>query len=339
MNGFDIRALASDLWMRLGDTDEQRKVRLILICCGVFITVGVILCIFLQACSSCGSGCAGSDIPVIEQGDGDELPGSSENTEVVSIADGSVIISQDAGAVDSFSVTVTGANGTYNRTNVSRNEAATLKIEQQDQTGFAFTLNVNGGEVSGYAYFNGANTAAYELAEGLIGFTFENNSVKVYHTMQISNFGGASADGTYIAGTPTYNEETSAASAYDADIRTADTTQAALKSIMSKSDYSLMNSIFADGVCPVYQNSELTLDKNGKEVLVDSQMKAVKYYAFVNGTGEELVLICSNSGKVYIGICDGGEYRYYTNDDNYKTTAPSSISGQAATKNMQLRYS
>ena len=50
------------------------------------------------------------------------------------------------------------------------------------------------------------------------------------------------------------------------------------------------------------------------------------------------MLICSQSGKVYIGICDGAEYRYYTNDENYKKTAPSAISDQASIQNMQLIY-
>ena len=79
-------------------------------------------------------------------------------------------------------------------------------------------------------------------------------------------------------------------------------------------------------------------DKNGKDINIDRELDAVKYYVFVPYSGEELMLICKNDGKVYLGICDGGEYRYYTNDPAYKSKAPQAIIGQADVKGMKLIY-
>ncbi len=329
------KSIFGELWERLGPNDEKRKLNLILVCCVALVVIGVILCVTLQACSGCSDG----GIPIVEQGDGEEeISGIISGTEVISTADGNVIIDQEAGQVETFTVAVTDANGTYSRTNVSKEEAAALEISGQDNVGFSFILRVNGGELAGYAYFNGATTAAFELETGLIGFTFESGGIKVYHTMLISNFGDKSADGTYIKGEASYVEDSAQQSSFDADIRSSSEVKSALKSLLSSSDYRLMNDIFANGTCPVFENKEKTVDKNGKEITVDGQMNAVKYYAFISGTGEELVLICGKGGKVYIGISDGSSYRYYTNDDSYKASAPTAISGQAEAKSMTLEY-
>lgn len=328
-SGFDSFA---DKFTFLGKDTQARKISLIII--ASVLAVGVLLGVVIGI-TQCGDS-AENDIPTIEQGD-PEIDVELFGGEVISGGDGQIIINEEGGSVDDFTVAVTGADGTYGRTGVSEAEGGTLTISNQDSMGFNFDLKVGGGVLSGYAYFTGATTAMYELEGGLINFSFESEGIKIYHTVQVPVFNNKSADGTYV-GNPVTIEEQAQESEYNADVRNEQTVRNELIKALPESDFALMESIFTTGACPTYQNDELTYDKNGKECTVDSEMKAVKYYAFVAGTGEELVLICRDNGQFYLGLCDGSSYRYYTNDEEYKDEAPKSISGQAQTKSMTLKF-
>lgn len=326
---------------------SSRQLTWMLVGVGV-VLVAVVLAVCLVAhgdsCTGCGSGV---DIPVVVQGDGDEQDysfGSSSELETVSTSDGLVTIDEDI-ETDSFTVGVTGADGTYRRTDVSTANAAVLVISSQDDIGFDFSLEVSGdsgkGSLSAHAYFCGTHEAIYEGAQGLINFSFGSNGVSIYQVDIIDALEGFSPDGTYVAGSPEYVEDAAAKAdelGLDADIRTSEAIQAALDELLSEDDSVLLELIFTYGTQRVYEGSEKGYDRNGTAINIDSELESVKYYAFIDGTGEELVLICTADGKVYLGICDGAEYRYYTNDPNYSETAPKSISGQAKGKAMELVF-
>ena len=152
---------------------------------------------------------------------------------------------------------------------------------------------------------------------------------------------GVYPDGVYSTDKPVYIEDEAAKSealGYDANIRTTQAVRDSLTSVMSAPDLTLMDFIFENGTFRVFENAEKGYDKNGEPINIDAQLSAVKYYGFINGTGEEVILICSNDAKVYVGLCNGAEYHYYTNDPAYADTAPKAIAGQAKGKGMDLVF-
>lgn len=342
-----IKAAFRGVWKKITEWCEKLDGKTITwIFTGAIIIVAVILafCIFLRP--SCTSP---EEIPVIEQGDGLDNNVTEPTTpeppqEVISTSDGEIIIDEEI-ETDSFVVTVTGADGTYKRTNVYRAEEATMEITGQDETGFTFSLEASSegssGTVAGQAYFCAEQEAIFESSSGTLNFRFGSGGVTVYMTDEFPAFNGVSPDGIYVSGTPSYIEDAAAQSeemGLDADIRKSEAVQTALDSLLSGQDKSLMESIFSNGTARVFENSEKGYDKNGTAINIDSQLGAVKYFSFIPGSGEELVMICSGDAKVYVGICDGMEYRYYTNDADYASEAPVAISGQAMGKGMTLSY-
>lgn len=322
------------------DSDTKRMYFIIL-ACAAFVVIALVLCLSLQE----GKTAMPDDIPVVEQGDGLDAVISdsvvSDSVQQVSTSDGIAVIDEQAGKTDEFTVTVTGADGEYKMTSIKKADAATLTISAQNETSFSFKLAGPKGTISGSAYFTGSNKAFYEGAAGGLGFTFASGGIDVYQDGAIEELGGAKPDGRYIKGEPTYIDEQVEQNNFDIDLRNSQPVKKALIEIMSKDDYNRMEYLFGlyeDGNGVVYSTGSPTYDKNGNKINVDGEIGAIKYYAFEQGTGQELVLICTNDAKVYIGISDGAEYRYYTNDPAYKNKAPASISGQANTKNMTLVF-
>ena len=330
----------------------------LLLVAAFIVIIGLIILAATFATSSCAdcSGGNNTDIPVIEQGDGfegnegfEEIISSTDDDpvqEVVTTSDGDVTINEEL-ETDTFTVTVTNADGTYFRTDVKQSEAATLKISSQNETGFAFSLNVNAesasGTLAGHAYFCAEREAVYEGATGMLNFNFGDSGITIYMTDTLSAFDaeGVYPDGKYSTSKPVYIEDEAAKSetlGYDANIRTSQPVRDALAGIMPATDLTLMDFIFENGTFQVFENAEKGYDKNGTPINIDAQIGAVKYYGFINGTGEEVVLICTSDAKVYAGICNGAEYRYYTNDPAYADSAPKAIAGQAKGKGMSLIY-
>lgn len=129
------------------------------------------------------------------------------------------------------------------------------------------------------------------------------------------------------------------ANSLDVGMRNNATVQATLKSLMG-ADFALMNSIFATGSEQIGASyPDVTTDKNGVVCRCDNETKSIKYeYVVNNGTGQRVLLLCSATGKVYVGICDGAAFRYYTNDSAKKTSAPECITGTAAGMGMTVTY-
>lgn len=325
---------------------DNAKINLLIGGCVGIVLIALILCITLQRCDGCG---AKQDIPVVEQGDTTVQPSDTDIYDIMQpVSEGDADVS---GSDAAFTVTVSHADGTYTRTGAQAEDAAQLVISQQNETGFSFALTVSGSTLNGAAYFISENTAMCEAIGAQINFRFGQGEVFVEESAPVSGFGDRSCSGVYSIGAQTTTNETgettqttkapesAAANNYDANIKDSDTVKAALNSLLPASDLTLMNNIFADGTSAVQQGAAgQGKDKNGKDINIDRELDAVKYYVFVAYSGEELVLICKNDGKVYLGLCDGGEYRYYTNDSAYKSKAPQAIIGQADVKGMKLIY-
>ncbi|MBE6754217.1 MAG: hypothetical protein E7559_07710 [Ruminococcaceae bacterium] len=301
------------------------------------IVITVLLCIGL-------GDCGGSGIPSVDQGDPES---EFVYGETISGGDGQIIINEEGGSVDNFTVDVTSAVGTF-----TRDDGAQLVISEQDPTGFTYQLVMGGKTYAGYAYFIGASSAIQEMEDGLVNFEFSKEGVQISQTGPIAALGGNAAEGSY-AGTVDMTEPTSieeeeeelveeeteeAQSSYNADVRETKAVTDALAAALSADEEKLVETIFQNGTCPVFQSPECVLDKNGKECIVDAEMQAVKYYAFIQGTGEELLLICEDDGTFWLGLCNGGSYRYFTNDSERRDNPPKAISGQATSKSMTLTY-
>lgn len=230
-----------------------------------------------------------------------------------------------------FTVSVSGLDGKYSRTNVESANAATLKISSQDSEGFDFSLSLPGSNYAGYAVFTGETTAQWSY-DGNV-FTFECASGSV----TISGF--KAANGKYITGEPTYTDEPE--SDYDSTIINSSTTRSTLSGIMSSDDYALLKKILNDGnYMGVSQNSsEYQTDKNGVGVMVDKQTGMIKYQYELQYEGRCMVL-CSTDGKVCVGIYnendDTGELRYYASTSSLRSEVPDCIKNYASAYDLEL---
>lgn len=254
------------------------------------------------------------------------------------------LTSEEVSSAPTFSVSITGADGKWNRTQVKKAQLATVDISNQTSEGFSFAFNASGdggsAKLSGIAVFVSENSAEYTYSSATITFTFQENVVVISHTGKDSDLGcpdNVTFDGTYTKDAPTYTDEL-ADESYSADIRKSTMCVSALKGCMTGADYEKMNYIFENGQEYVYQNSEFAYDKNGVEINVDAEFKAVKYYADISGSGEHVILICTNGGKVYVAMVADGEMRYYTNDSTYFSTAPKAFVTAAENYNVKIKY-
>lgn len=307
--------------------------------CALLVIVGLVLSITLQ------NGSEPTDIPVVEQGDGSDQPsGFLPDDGFVSAGD---LISDGDIPFTDFEVTVSGADGTYERSG----EKASLVISGQNADGLGFELTAGDAKLTGTAFFSSPTAAVYETADGSVRFSFEAEGVLVTCDGAVSELGGTVIDGIYIltGASPTETTgstettETTAAPAsgtYDLDIIKSDSTKSALSGMMPSEDYSLAKSLLdaQGGYGIIYGTGKKSQEKQGRSFNIDTQTDGVLYYAFEQGTGRETVIICAPGGKVYAGVCDGSEYHYYSNDPSRSSPAdaPKSIVQYAKTKNLTL---
>ncbi|MBE6759582.1 MAG: hypothetical protein E7554_05760 [Ruminococcaceae bacterium] len=312
--------------------DDAKQMYIIIGACALAVIIGLVLLLTLQ--SSCGE----QEIPVVEQGDGPEeqLPGLPGNDIVTSMGD---IIIDDGGApVTEFEVIVEGADGIYKRTGQDAPEY-TLTVTGQNAESFSFELALSDVTVEGVAYFNGETTAICEKADGIISFAFDGDVVNVTADETVSELGGLDADGLYLlseAITTTSTESTTTAATstttapppssgkYDLDSINSDAVQSTLDSMMSAEHRKLLSDLIkaSGGYGQIYGTGDASKEAQGRSFNLDRQMNGVMYYANEPGAGREVVVICGDNGRlVYVGICDGAEYRYYSNDPERKSAA------------------
>jgi len=330
-----------------GSLDEETKKLYMLIgICVVAVIIVLVLSLTIQ------KSCSEPEIPVIEQGDGIEEPGWEPQQPVVS---GDLIIDEGNTPVTEFTVTVTGADGKYTRTDEGTS-AAELVISGQNSQSFSFVLTVGGASVEGDAYFSGEQSAVCEKAEGILSFGFEGKNIFVTCDGVVAELGENSAEGMYVlteAAQTTTTESTESTEAttttttaqqvqpiYDLDAIKSEKVQNALSGMMDSADYKLTRDLLdaQGGYGIIYGTGDSALEVQGRSFNLDTQMNAVMYYSFEGGTGREVVVLCTTDGKVYAGVCDGSEYRYYTNDSARGAAgdAPSVIAQYAKIKGMTL---
>jgi len=319
--------------------DDAKKMYIIIGICALVVIIGLVLCLTLQG------GQSPDDIPVVEQGDGTvDIPDQEPGGETTSMGD--LIIDDGSTPVTEFEVTVTGADGTYLRSEGS--SEASITITGQNTESFAFDLTVGQASTSDTAYFNGARSAICEKADGALLFSFEAEGVLVTTDGTVSEL-SSPADGIYILSeasttTPTTTTTTSTTPAgntvYDLDLIKSESTRNTLSSMMSSQEYNLVRDLLdaQGGYGIIYGTGDKAKEKQGRSFNLDSQTNGVMYYSFESGTGRETVVICTGDGKVYVGLCDGSEYRYFSNDParSSASDAPNTIVQYAKIKNMTL---
>lgn len=327
---------------------SDKNLNLIVIAAIAIVIIATIICVFVQmngsdvSASGSASGAASADAAAT----GDELFGVStapvfQQTTVAAgpIADGS------------YTCAATGA---------------IIAVSNASESYFDFILTlVDGSSFSGTASFSDSATSAiYTSGSTSIRFTAGGGSITVGlsgSTAALGLPGGSVIDGVYSSGaqqttTTTTTAATTSTSATTAATTTANSSapnsaldvgfkdqpamQTSLKTLMGDADYNLMNSIFATGSQQISSRyPDVTYDKNNVMCRTDVDLNAVKYeYVTNNGSGERVILLCTHDGKAYVGICDGSEFRYYTNDPAYKTKAPECISETAKGLGFSLSY-
>ncbi len=230
-----------------------------------------------------------------------------------------------------FIVTVEDLDGTYNRTNVESSNAAKLKIINQDDEGFEFSLSLPDTKYAGNAEFVGETTAQWNYDGNVLKFECGSKSITLS--------GLKAANGKYITGEPTYTDEED--SDYDANIINASSTRSALSKIMSKDDYSLLKKLLSEGdnMGISQSSSEYQTDKNGKGIMVDKETGMIKYQYQLKYEGNCMVL-CSSDGKVCVGIYnendDTGELRYYASSSSLRSNVPDCIENYAIAYGLDL---
>ncbi len=230
-----------------------------------------------------------------------------------------------------FTVTVTGLDGTYNRTNVETANAAKLKIVNQDDESFEFSLSLPEGKYAGVAEFVGETTAQWKYDGAVLTFECGDGVIALS--------GLKAAKGKYITGEPTYTDEKK--SNYDANIINSSSVRSKLSGIMSGNDYALFKSILAEGdyMGVSQSSSEYQTDKNGVGVMVDRETGMIKYQYQLKYEGRCMVL-CSADGEVCIGIYnendDTGELRYYASTSSLRSNIPSCIKNYAVAYKLDL---
>lgn len=233
--------------------------------------------------------------------------------------------------------------GTWQKTNVYEAQKATLIIGRQDNESFDFTLQIwadgKTDSLSGTASYTGENTAVFKKGSASITFDYGTKYLSVYHTGKNSALGLSSdvtIDGKFTTGKPNYYAK-EAENNYDYNVYKSGAVVNAIKSTLSADDYSLYEEMINTGLhSPIPY--ERTVDKNGKKINIDSELNAAKYYASVSNIGMNMVMICSNTGKVYVLFYDMNDMRYYTNDKNYSSKMPKSFQTIADSNGMKPTF-
>ncbi len=240
-------------------------------------------------------------------------------------------VSSAAESQPSFTVAVSGLDGSYSRTNVESANGATLKISSQDSRGFDFSLTLPSTTYAGYAAFVNGNTAQWSYDGNVFSFECTSGSVTVS--------GYKSANGKYTTAAPVYTDTPE--SKYDSAVISSSATRSALSDIMTADDYALFKKIFDEGsyMGVSESSSEYQTDKNGIGVMVDKKTGMIKYQYELKYEGK-FMLLCSTDGKVCIGIYnenDGSEeLRYYASTSALRSEVPDCIKNYAAAYDFSL---
>lgn len=290
----------------------------------IIIGVAVII-VLVRSMGGSGNGSDSGDVPAATSSESYSQPEASSQVDTPED------VSSEAESQPTFTVTVTGLDGSYSRTNVESANAATLKISSQDSKGFDFSLTLSGTTYAGYAAFVSVDTAQWSYDGNVLSFECSSGSITLS--------GYKAVNGSYTTAAPTYTDAPE--SKYDSDIINSSATRSTLSDIMSSDDYSLLKRILDDGsrMGVSESSSEYQTDKNGVGIMVDKKTGMIKYQYELKYEGRCMIL-CSTDGKVCIGIYnenDGsGELRYYASTSALRSEEPDCIKNYAVAYDLTL---
>lgn len=327
--------------------DDAKGMYIIIGICAVAVIIGLVVCLVLQR------GPSDDDIPVVEQGDGNEgyidtypdFTGDSDD----------LIIDDDSTPVSEFVVAVNDADGIYLRGD--EGGESRLTVSSQTSESFSFEISNDGGTVAGTAYFTGEYSAMCEASGGSLVFDFDGGAIFVSVEGGTDDTAMLQGSGLFVfaeelpttAGTTTTTAATTTTIAttaartgiYDLDVLYSDAVQKVLKNLLSDSEFSLMKSLldlYPNGYGMINGNGPASMEVDGRSFNLDTELDAVMYYSSESGTGREVVVLCADGPLVYVGLCDGSDYRYFTNDPARAdaSSAPNTVVQYARLKSMTL---
>lgn len=330
--------------------DETKRMYMLIGISAAAVLLALVLCLAVQRCGG------EPEIPVVEQGNGDEGGFYPQYPDYQGpVVSGDLIIDDGGKPVTDFDVTVAGADGIYERADESL-APAQVTISGQTAESFSFRLEVGDSAVDGTAYFSAPRSAVCEKAEGMVSFEFDAGAVYINVDGTVSELQGVDARGLYAlvqaapapSGSDAPPTETTTAATtqaapsktYDLDLIRSEKVRNAMQGMMDMGDYNLTLDLMdaQGGYGIIYGTGDSALEKEGRSFNLDIEMDAVMYYSFEPGTGREAVVLCTGDGRVYAGVCDGADYHYYTNDSSRASvaSAPATITQYAAIKGLSL---
>lgn len=209
--------------------------------------------------------------------------------------------------------------GTFNRTNVNSGEGGVMEITNLDEEGFDFSINVacggNIGNAEGHAVMDNDSeaTSKIDLYDGTYA-TFHFKVVDEQVEVETENTGflggiGTYFYGTYMKGEPVYLNEN------------------VVEEILGNNKDDVMNLLGED-----FETLTLVM-KEGTSYETD-----LTYSGFISGVGDGADLWIMEDGRIYCLIYEApNEYRFYTNDANYRRKIPSEF-GQKREGDIKFIY-
>ena len=236
--------------------------------------------------------------------------------------------------------------GTWYKNDVSESQKSvlTVNMHMDSDSSFEFRLEIwngtNSVSITGTAVYTDETTAEFSPKENAkLVLQYDTDRITITHTGKNSAYGikdKYSIDGKFTKEEPKYAAEESKTS-YDYDIYQSDKIVQAMTDTLSSQDYALYKDMMKNGLkSPI--DYERTLDKNGKQVNVDAELDAVKYYAHLSSTGSDMIFICSEDAKFYLLFYSNDEIVYCTNDKNYSSKMPASFQAVAKAKNIKPTF-
>lgn len=334
---------------------SDKNLNLIVIAAIAVVIIATIVCVFIQmqdpsaSASGSASGAASANaVPMGSEIGGISDPTVSQQTTVAAgpIADGSytcaatgAIIAVNNANVSDFDFILTLADGTSFAGTASFGDSATSAIYTSGSTSIRFTAGGDSITVGLSGSTAALGLPGGSVIDGVYSSGAQQTTTTTTTTTTTATTASTTSTSATTAATTTANSS-APNNALDVGFKDQPAMQTSLKTIMGDTDYNLMNSIFATGSQQISSRyPDVTYDKNNVMCRTDVDLNAVKYeYVTNNGSGERIILLCTQDGKAYVGICDGSEFRYYTNDPAYKTNAPECISETAKGLGFNLSY-
>ena len=273
--------------------------------------------------------------------------GADDYTSDSDITDAMIVdVSEDPEEIDedvSSQIAYKSFVGTWYKADVEKSQKAILTVTSQFQDGFEFKLEIwNGSEstiLKDTAFYSSDKSSEEKTfaefspkKKTTMTFIYSEDNIVISHTGKNSAYGindKFMIDGKFTADEPEYSENT-VDTKYDFNLYKSDLINSTLKDNLSAEDYELYQNMMKNGLkSPI--DYERTTDVNGNLVNVDSELNAVKYYAYLSDLATDMIFICTDDGMFYLLFYNSEEVIYCSNDSNYSANMPQSFQSVAKT--------